>query len=108
MHQLEATAVFGGIIANLMLWSWALGRLQGSIAAAPTGAPGADSLLRESRFTIGGAPDAVRQYRQTARHDRHSALEAGTWLGQKHAGVSAYRRAVQVLLHLEAEELAPG
>ncbi len=108
MDQLGSPAVLGGVITGLMLWSWALGRWQGGFAAAPTGVPGVDLLLREPHSPIGAGPDAVRQCQQAARHDRHVLIEAGAWVGQIHADVSAYRRAAQVFLHLEAEEMALG
>lgn len=108
MEQLGGLAVLGGVITGLMLWSWALGRWQGGFAAAPTGVPSANLVLREPHSPIGAGPDAVRQCQQAARHDRHVLIESGAWLGQIHADVSAYRRAAQVFLHLEAEEMALG
>lgn len=108
MNYLGSPAVVGGVITGLMLWAWALGRWQGGFAAAPAGASGVDSLLREPRAPVGAAPDAVRQCQQAARNDRRVPIEAGAWLGQIHADVSAYRRAAQVLLHLEAEEMVLG
>ena len=108
MNYLGSPAVLGGVITGLMLWAWALGRWQGGFAAAPVGAPGMESLLREPHAPVGAAPDAVRRCKQAVRHDRHVPIEAGAWLGQIHADVSAYRRAAQVFSHLEAEELALG
>ncbi len=98
----------GGVIAGLMLWAWALGRWQGGFAAVHAGAPGVDSVLREPNVPDVAAPDAVRQGQHGARTDHRVPPEADAWIGQIHADVSAYRRTVQVLAHLEAEEMALG
>ena len=100
--------MLGGVITGLMLWAWALGRWQGGIAAAPAGAPGVDSLLREPHAPVGAAPDAVRQCQQAARNDRRVPLEGGAWLWQIHEDVSAYRSAAKVLSYLKTEEMALG
>lgn len=106
MNVLGSPAELGGAITGLMLWAWALGRWQAGFVAAPAGASGVDSLLGEPHAPVGAAPDAVRQCQQAARNDRRMPLKGGAWLGQIHADVSAYRRAAQVLSHLEAEEMA--
>ena len=106
MDQFGGSAVLGGIVTGLMLWAWALGRLQGGLAAASSGPAGAVSCGPETDGGIGAAPEPVQLCQQVARDERRHALEASSSLGQVHAEVSAYRRAVQVLSHLEAGEMA--
>lgn len=105
MDNFGGPAVLGGIITGLMLWAWALGRLQSGFAVVPSGAAGAEALLPDAEGSVAAMPEPVQPCQQAARDERRHALAASASLGQLHAEVSAYRRAVQVLSHLEADEM---
>ncbi len=106
MDHSGGSAVLGGIITGLMLLAWALGRLQGGLAVAPSGPAGAEPRGSDAQGKARPTRERVQLCQQVARDERRRALEASASLGQVHAEVSAYRRAVQVLSHLEAGELA--
>lgn len=106
MDHFGGPAVLAGVIVGLMLWSWALGRLQRGAAKGPDSAPAPEPVLIEWNAPASASPDSARPCQQAAREERRAALDLSTSLGQIHDEVSAYRREAQVFSHMEEGEMA--
>jgi len=106
MDHFGGSAVLAGIIVGLMLWSWAIGRLQRGPSTDPDCAPAGEPLRFEWNAPASASPDPVRPCQQAARDERRAALDLSASLGQIHDEVSAYRREAQVFSHMEEGEMA--
>lgn len=109
MDLFGGPAVLGGIIICVALGAWMLGRWQGGLV------PSAGLVCAETPVALNGQQEPRDQEhatpaprtpcQQAAQAERRGAVEAASSLGDLHAEVSAYRRAEQVLVRMEREQL---
>ncbi len=101
MDQFGGPAALGGVISNLMLGAWMLGRWQSGLMPD---APRHDTMIKMAQplAAMPGAdaaspPVEAQACQQAAREERRAVLEIEASLGELHADISAYRLAQQIL-----------